>query len=450
MKLSHAPATDIIEGSINRSIFRLALPAMVSMVSIMLFEFVDLFWIGKLGAKAVAALGAASFVVWTIKSLANCVASGLNALVARNAGAKNHQRVQMWASQGLMLTFFFSIFIAVLTYLANLYIFNLIGLEAEVARMAQQYTLILIIGLFFIFELISVENIFRSAGNTFIPMLVIVVSLIINGILDPLFIFGWLGFPKMGMPGGAVASVISHILGFVFLIYKLKAVNIHLQFNTTSFFQNSKEIFRIGTPIGLLGAIFSTIYIVLSKNIAFFGTIPMAAISICHRIEGVPFFIAFGFSTAIAALVGQNLGANKPDRAEKAANLSLAYAATFLFAISICFILFGKSILRIFIDDVNVINEGYRYLFAVAIFEIFLSAEIILEGAFTGAGDTKPPFLISIPLTFLRIPFAYLFSITFGYGVVAIWWVISATTFLKGTIFFLWFRRGMWKLKKIG
>lgn len=450
MNVSDVPTNTITEGSISKGIFKLALPATVSMVSIMAFEFVDLLWIGKLGASAVAALGASAFVIWTIKSLANCVAAGLNALIARNAGAKNDARVQIWASQGLMLTFFVSIIIAILTYLANLFLFPLLGLEPEVAHMAQQYTFILTLGLVFVYASISIDNIFRAAGNTIIPMVIIIASLLLNAVLDPFFIFGWLGFPKMGMPGAALASAIAHLVAFVLLFLQLPRVKIHLQFHLTSFLPNSIEMLRIGTPIGVLGAVFSIIYIVLSRNIAYFGTVPMAAISICHRIEGVPFFIAFGFSTAVATIVGQNLGAGKPQRAEKGVNLSLGYATSFLFLVSISFILFGKSIMSLFISDPAVIEEGYRYLFAVAIFEIFLAPEVILEGAFTGAGDTRPPFMISIPLTFLRIPLAYYFSITLNYGVAAIWWVISVSTFLKGLIFYWWFQRGKWKLKKIG
>lgn len=416
----------------------------------MAFEFVDLFWIGKLGAKAVAALGAAAFVLWTIKALANCVAAGLNALIARNAGAGNFQRVQMWASQGLVLTFLFSIFVASLTYLVNLFLFQLLGLESEVANMAQEYTLILTLGMAFIYGSISLDSIFRAAGNTFIPMVIIVFSLLMNAILDPFFIFGWLGFPRMGMPGAALASAISHIFSFVLLLTQLPRVRIRLQFRLQAFRHNAQEMFRIGAPIGALGAIFSIIYILLSKNIAYFGTVPLAAISIGHRIEGIPFFIAFGFSIAVATVVGQNLGAGQPERAEKGVRLALAYAVSFLFVISICFILFGKTLLRLFINDPGVVAEGYRYLFAVSIFEIFLAPEVMLEGAFTGAGDTKPPFLISIPLTFLRIPLSFLFSITFDFGVVAIWWVISFSTFLKGVCFWLWFRRGRWKEKRIG
>ena len=450
MKLLSVPVANITEGSISKGIFQLALPAMVSMVSIMLYEFVDLFWIGKIGAEAVAALGASAFVVWTIKSLSSCVAAGLNALIARNAGANNFERVQMWASQGLVLTFSFSILIAGLTYIANLFLFQFLGLETEVAQMAQTYTLILVFGLIFIYASISIDNIFRAMGNTFTPMIIIVSSLVINAVLDPFFIFGWLGFPKLGMPGAALASAISHVVAFGLLFLKLPSIEIKLKFDLSSFFKNAVEILRIGTPIGALGAIFSIIYIILSKNIAYFGTVPMAAISIAHRIEGIPFFIAFGVSTAVSTVVGQNLGAGKPNRAEKGAHLSLAYAGSFLFFISICFIVYGKLILSFFINDQAVIDEAYRYLFAIAIFEVFLAPEVILEGAFTGAGDTKPPFLISIPLTFLRIPLAYYFSITLNYGVTAIWWVISFTMFLKGVTFFWWFQQGKWKEKRIG
>ncbi len=445
-----APAKNITEGSISAGLFQLALPAMVSMVSIMLYEFVDLFWIGKLGAEAVAALGASAFVLWTIKALSSCVSAGLNALIARNAGAKNFERVQMWASQGMVLTILFSIFVAALTFIANIFLFDLLGLEPEVARNAKQYTLVLTLALIFIYSSISLDTIFRAMGNTLIPMIIIVSGLALNAILDPFFMFGWFGFPKLGMPGAAVASAIAHIFTFLLLLINLPSIKIKLKFDLTSFFKNTIEILRIGMPIGALGAFFSIIYIILSKNIAYFGTVPMAAISIAHRIEGIPFFIAFGFSTAVSTVVGQNLGAGKPDRAEKGVQLSLVYASSFLLLISICFIFYGKAMLSFFISDQAVINEGYRYLFAIAIFEIFLAPEVILEGAFTGAGDTKPPFLISIPLTLLRIPLAYYFSITLNYGVAAIWWAISFTMFLKGVAFFWWFQRGRWKEKRIG
>ncbi len=443
-------ASNITQGSISAGLFQLALPAMISMVAIMLYEFIDLFWIGKLGAEAVAALGASAFVLWTIKALANCVAAGLNALIARNAGAENFPRAQMWASQGLVLTVLFALLIAAVTYLAHLFLFDLLGLAPVVAQNAQRYTFIMTLSLVFIYGSISLDTIFRAMGNTFVPMIIMVTGLALNAILDPLFIFGWLGMPKMGMPGAALASALSHFASTLMLLLALPLVKIKLKFQLDHFAAHARQMLQIGIPIGLLGAIFSIIYIALSKNIAYFGTVPLAAISIAHRIEGIPFFIAFGFSTAVATVVGQNLGAGKPDRAARGAFLSLAYAVAFLLIISIGFILYGREMMRWFISDPAVIEEGYRYLFAVAVFEIFLAAEVILEGAFTGAGDTRPPFAISIPLTALRIPMAYFFSIVLGYGVIAIWWTISFTTMLKGVTFFWWFQRGHWQHRQIG
>jgi len=439
----------ILYGSLNQGILKLAVPSMISMVSIMLFEIIDLFWIGRLGAPAVAALGASSFVVWTVKALANCTSAGINALVARVAGSQNRRAVQMWASQGFILTGVFALGIMLAFYLLNLFIFSWLGLEPEVALMAQRYTFIMVLSIFFVYETFALDTIFRSMGNTFIPMVIIVTCLTLNAILDPFFIFGWLGFPKMGMPGGALASLISHLLGMFLLLSQLSRIKITLKWKFERFARHAVEIFRIGIPIGLLEAVFSTIYIVLSKNIAYFGTVPMAAISAAHRLEGLPFFISFGFSVAVATFVGQNLGNGNPRRAEKAVNLALSYAVIFLFLISIAFILWGRRILGLFIVEQSVIEVGYQYLLVISIFEIFLAPEVILQGAFTGAGDTRPPFFISISFTFLRIPFAYLFSIVLGYGVLAIWWVIGISTFLKGVGLFLWFRRGQWKLKQV-
>jgi len=440
----------ILSGSLNRGLFKLAIPAIISVVSIMLFEFIDLLWIGRLGPEAVAALGAASFVVWTVKALENCVSAGINALVARVAGSRDMTQVEMWSSQGMILTSLFSVAITIPLLLINHRIFTLIGLAPEVAQMAEEYTLIMGLGIIFIYNGFTLDTIFRSLGNTFIPMVVMVIALALNALLDPLFIFGWLGFLKMGMPGGAVASVIAHAVGMVLLFLLLPKIKVRLAGRLQNFWRNSVEIFRIGIPIGVLGAVFSIIYIILSKNIAHFGTVPMAAVTAGHRIESLPFFIAFGFSTAVSTFVGQNLGNRNAARAEKAVHLALLYAMIFMGLMSLLFIFQGRFLLSIFVPDSTVVEAGYQYLFAISMFEIFLAPEVILEGAFTGAGDTKPPFFISIPLTFIRIPLAYLFSITLGLGVTAIWWVIAATTFFKGTTMFYWFQRGRWKTREVG
>ncbi|MBN2090375.1 MATE family efflux transporter [candidate division KSB1 bacterium] len=441
--------TIILQGSINRGIFKLALPAMISMVSIMFFEIIDLFWIGRLGSHAVAALGAASFVIWTMKALANCTVAGINAFVARVAGSGDDKAVQIWSNQGILASGLFGIVISILFYYLNHILFSLLGLEPEVARLAHDYTFIMILGIVFIYETFAFDTIFRSLGNTFIPMLITVITLSINAILDPFFIFGWFGFPQLGVAGGAVASVIAHIAGLFLFLFWLPAIPLKLRWIGRDFLKNSLQIFKIGLPIGFLEAFFSLIYIFLSKIIAYFGTTPLAAITAGHRIEALPFFLSFGFSVAVATFVGQNLGNQNPERAEKAVKIALGYAVIFLAFISMIYIFTGKTLLGFFIQDSAVIETGYEYLFAISIFEIFLAFEVILQGAFTGAGDTRPPFIISVIFTFLRIPAAYFFAIVFGFGVQAIWWTISISTFLKGIFMYFWFIRGHWKRRKL-
>ncbi len=449
--MSHAVTdnTVILQGSINRGIFKLAFPAMISMVSIMFFEIIDLFWIGRLGSQAVAALGAASFVIWTLKALANCTVAGINAFVSRVAGSGDKNAVQIWLIHGLLASGIFGFLISIIFYFLNRTLFSLLGLEPEVARLAQDYTFIMILGIVFIYEAFALDTIFRSLGNTFIPMIVTVISLSLNAILDPFFIFGWFGFPQLGVAGGAVASVIAHVTGLILLLILMPAIQLKFRWIGKDFLRNTLQIFRIGLPIGLLEALFSVIYIFLAKIITFFGTIPLAALTAGHRIEALPFFLSFGFSVAVATFVGQNLGNQNPHRAEKAVKIALGYAVVFLSIISLIFIFAGKILLGLFIRDSAVINTGYDYLFAISIFEIFLAFEVILQGAFTGAGDTRPPFIISVFFTLLRIPAAYFFAILLGWGVQAIWWAISISTFLKGSCMYFWFMRGNWKKKKL-
>ncbi len=396
----------ILDGPINRGIFRLALPAMISNVSIMLFELIDLFWIGRLGAAAVAALGAASFFVWAIKALAQSTAAGINSLVARGAGAKNKDAVILWASQGILTTLFFSLFILGISLLTTFPLFSHLGLTAIVEQQTRWYTLIIILGLPFIYEAFSLDTIFRSVGNTTIPMLVTIFALMLNALLDPFFMFGWAGFPKMGMPGGAVASIISHATAMFLFLLLLPKIQLRLKLTFKSFWSHSRQLIKIGLPIGLLEAFFSAIYIGLSRIISHFGTYPLAAIAVSHRLEGLPYFIVLGFSLAVATFVGQNLGNNNPIRAEKAVNLALSYGVSFLGIISIIFILCGRCVLGFFVTDPIVIDEAYNYLFAVSLFEFALALEVICQGAFIGAGNTRPPFFISIIGTAVRIPLA--------------------------------------------
>ena len=207
------------------------------------------------------------------------------------------------------------------------------------------------------------------------------------------------------------------------------------------------RISRIGAPIAAAGIIFSLTYMALTRIVAGFGTAPIAALGIGHRLEGIAYFAAVGFSVASATLVGQNLGANQPQKAERAAWMTLGFASIILFVACIVYFVFAGPIYRFFIDDPLVIQEGIKYLRIVAIFEIFLGFEVILEGAFSGAGNSIPPMTISVPITVLRIPLSMLLANYFNLGSTGVWWAIATTTGAKGIVMAIWFKRGKWKTK---
>lgn len=440
----------IVHQPILNTLFSLALPAVASSLFFVVYEIIDMFWVGKLGAKPVAALSTASFFVWMLRALAQTIATGALALISRRAGEKDKDALEKTTMNALLAAFIFAAFIMVSFFPLAVRVFKWINLEAEVAFLAREYALVFLAGLPFVYLMLTAEHIIRGVGNTKVPMIIIGFALFLNAVLDPVFIFHF----KMGLKGAAVATILAQIIGCILMtgaIWRFlpdcrpKCLRLNKSFFRESFF----PMMKIGAPISFSTAAFSMIYLVLSGIISTFGSAPLAAIGIGHRIEAFPYFIALGLSMATATMVGQNLGAGQPEKAKQSAFSSLKIASVILLVTSFIFYFFPETLYRFFIGDSDVVHHGAEYIRAVAVFEIFLGFEVVLEGAFTGAGDTKPPFIIVFTVTLLRIPLAYFLSITLGFGTIAIWWSISTTTFLKGAILFYWFRKGHWMHKKL-
>jgi len=440
----------LTEQPLIRSIIRLTLPSIGSGLFIVVFEIADMFWIGRLGASAVAALGAASFFVWMLRALAQTMATGILAMVSRRIGEGDEKRAIQVIIDGFAGTSLFSFLIMAVTLPFSHQLFQWIHLEPVLVKMAGDYVQIIIIGLISLYLTTSFEHVIRGLGNTKTPMIVVGSSLILNIVLDPVFIFIF----KMGLTGAAIATVISHLVAAIWLIFSvprfLPAIKHCRLHHSRHFFKRTViPMVRIGAPIAFNGVAFSVIYLILSGIISYFGSKPLAALGIGHRIETVPFFVAWGFSVAVSTIVGQNLGAGKPERAKEAVFLSLKIASSILFLISVIFYFFPESLYLFFISDTEVVYHGVHYLKWIAIFETFLALEIILEGAFSGSGHTHPPMIIAIPVTFLRIPGAWLLGVYFDFGIDAIWFFISFTTFIKGVLLLFWFLKGTWMEKEV-
>jgi putative MATE family efflux protein len=209
----------------------------------------------------------------------------------------------------------------------------------------------------------------------------------------------------------------------------------------TPAFGVAARIARVGAPIALSQVSFCLVYMALARVIARFGTPAVAAVGIGHKAESIAYFVSAGFGFAAATMVGQNLGARRPDRASRAAWVACWYALVPSTLVAVAMVVFPHEIARFFIDDPAVTAVAVRYLQIVAVSEIFLVFEIVLEGAFGGAGDSVPPLVVGGPLSIARVPAAYFLAVTLDWGVDGIWWAISISTVLKGGLMAAWFAR---------
>lgn len=441
----------IVHKNIHKVILSLSLPGMVSSVMQTLYQLVDAYWVGKLGAASLAAIGGSSFILWAVYSLTALSSSGITALVAQNIGAGDEKVARSSAAQGMLVSTFSALILGVVVYFSQGLLYKIMGFDPQVKELAYQYMNIILLGIVFSFWFTGLEAVFRGIGDTRTPMIIIALALTLNAILDPLLIFGWFGLPELGIAGAAWASVIAQFLAMLLSAYFLyrkqflpvfkKRSSARLQLKTVT------RILYIGAPIGFGGFFFSLIYVGLTAIISEFGTDAIAAIGVCHRIEGVAWFACVGFSAAAATLVGQFVGAGDLKKAEHAVWWVNGYGGFTLIIVSIVFYFFPGELMAIFTSEKTVQAIGVEYFKIIALFEIFLAFEVIMEGAFSGAGYTLPVMLATVPITAARIPLAWYLALYLQMGYNGIWWAIAVTTFLKGVFNLILFKKGVWRKK---
>jgi putative MATE family efflux protein len=202
-------------------------------------------------------------------------------------------------------------------------------------------------------------------------------------------------------------------------------------------------------PISISGIVFSIVYLFINRLTSSFGTETVATLGIGNRIESINYLVAYGFSLATATLVGQNLGAQNPKRAAEMTHKTIQLVSAYIGVTSLFFLVFPEAIVRVFTDDPSVIASGRDYVRILAISQVFMGWEIVLEGAFSGAGYTWPPMIVAIPGAIARIPLAWLLAVHWSLGPDGIWWAISATTVAKAVVLYIWFARGTWKHERV-
>ncbi len=440
---------NLTELGAGSAILTMALPATGTMMIEGLYHLVDTFWVGKLGATALAAASASAFILWMLFSSSDIVGVSTNTLVAQNVGAGRDDRIKDVVRRGIVGSLILGLVGGALVFPFRESYFLLLGVEVEVARLGGGYLAPWLLGLPVIMMTIVVQAAFRGAGDAKTPMLLMGSMVAFNAVLDPLLIFGWTLVPAFGLKGAAWASVFCHLLGSVAGALILKKRGLWPDWNGSRFFYVRMiewwEMLRIGAPLALNGMFFSLTYIGLTAVIAIFGSNAIAAIGIGHRLESFPWFISYGFSVAAASLVGQYMGAGKPEEAARVAWRCSGIATAFIVVFCLVILLYVEPLIRFFIDDPEVVLEGSRYLRIAGICWIVGVLEVVLTGAFGGAGHSLPALAIGVPFTAIRIPMAYLLAVSLGMGVVGVWWAIGLSMVVKGLLIGIWFKRGGWK-----
>lgn len=427
---------------IYKHLFRVVIPATFGYLGLTLFDVVDIFWIEKLGAEAVAGVASAGFIMWALNSVIQVTASGATSLVGRFHGAEERSNAWRVIIQSAWLSLFISSLLALFLAPHVAAPFRWMGLSGESAQAAVDYFLTLLLFSPVVFIDMLAGSIFNGYGDNKISNIIVIFCLILNAVADPIFMFGWCGFKAMGVKGAAYATVLGHLVSCILRIYFLRKRSyippfryfLNFKFNYAS------SIVKIGTPNFLSSLIWSTVYPFLTRLITPFGMIPLSAVGIAHRLENFPYFIAMGFGVGMTALVSYYKGKGETDKIERVYGAGMRVSTLLILPYVLLFLFFPYQVAGLMTSDLNLIDATAGYLFVIGVFELFMSWENVTSGVFTGLGLTYPTLLINLPLTIGRIPLGWFLAYKKNMGVTGIWWAISFTTFLKGMGLYVLYR----------
>ncbi|TAE56771.1 MAG: MATE family efflux transporter [Bacteroidetes bacterium] len=436
---------DYTEGSIRKAVFLLAIPMILELSLESVFAVVDIFFVSKLGPAAIATVGLTESVITIIYSMAIGLSTAATAIVARRIGEKDPEAAAHAGAQSLLIALVITAVLSVLGVIFAGDILALMGASEEVVREGAIFTRIMLGGSLVIILLFLINGIFRGAGDAAMAMRSLWIASIINIILCPLFI------QFFGLKGAAIATVIGRSSGVAYQCYHLfKKGSGILTFQKRHFIFDRTliaSIIKIATPATLQFIIGSGSWIVLARLVAESGGTDASA-GYQIAIRNLVFFIlpAWGLSNAAATLVGQNLGAKKPERAEQSVWLTVRYNVIFMAFVSVLFVFFANAIIRIFTAEEAVIAYGAQSLRIMGAGFIFYGIGMVMAQALNGAGDTRTPTIINFVCFWLfQIPFAYFLALGLGMKSTGAFIAIPVAETLIALVSWYFFRKGKWK-----
>ncbi len=447
---------DYTQGSIKTAIFLLAVPMILELILESVFAVVDMYFVGHLpnAKEAVATVGLTESVISLVYTLGIGLSVGATAIVARRVGEKNFKEASHSGAQAIIVSILLSLVLCIVGYLFAADILALMGAKNEVIQQGTIFTKIMFLGTPSIILLFLINGIFRGAGDAAMAMKSLWIASGVNIILCPLLIYGLGPIQALGLKGAAIATVVGRTCGVIYQCYYLfkKGRNIEL---VKSYFNWDwpiiKNLLNVAAPATFQFFVQSGSWIVLAYLVSTTGSTDASA-GYQIAIRNVVFFIlpAWGLSNAAATLVGQNLGAKQPERAQQSVLLTTKYNVFFMGGVTLLFVFFSKSIIGIFTTEPEILNYGSRALQIIGVGYIFYGIGMVMIQALNGAGDTKTPTWINIVcFWFIQIPLAWILAIHFKMGPTGAFIAIPAAETVLALSAWYFFKKGKWKTVQV-
>lgn len=444
---------DFTEVNLGRAILLLSIPSVLEMIMESVFVIVDIFFVSKLGADAVATVGLTESLVTVVYAVSFGLATATTSMVSRRIGEKNPGKASETAFQAILTGLAVSAVIAVPGIMYAGKLLEMMGASPEIVNNFSGYAGILLGGNGIIMLLFIINAIFRSAGDAAIAMRVLWIGNIINIVLDPCFIFGIGPFPEMGVRGAAVATTTGRGVAMIYQFWLLFRGQKRIRLSFKDLKINIKIIIRLlRISIGSIGQnlIATSSWIALVRIISIFGSEVVAGYTIAIRIVNFVLLPSCGISNAASTLVGQNLGANKPHRAEKAVMATSWVNMGLLGIVGIILLIFPEFFIKLFITDTAVLKSGTECLWILSLGFIAYGFGMVLVNSFNGAGDTSTPLKINIfAYWIIEIPLAWMLALRSGMNEEGVYIAILIAESIMTLTAWITFRKGKWKLKSV-
>lgn len=443
----------LLRGSIAKNIFNLALPIITAHLFANIYYLADMMFVGRIGPSALAAVSMGAVLMSITWTLLIGLAIAASSLTARFYGAQNREMVEKVALHSLIIAFFSSVILLIIGIFATPFLLKMLGGSEDVFAQSETYTKIVFGGAGGLIFLFITNSLFRGSGDVKTPMITLAIASLINIILDPLLIFGIGPFPELGVKGAAIATVIGQVSGALLNLTILLKRKTRIRLPHQWFPLDAKlfkTILRISLPGSLQNFIHTVSGLVIMRLVTAYGTGAVAAYGIGIRIDIMIMLPGWAIGAAVATILGQNLGAGQPDRAEKTGWHGVGFYFILLLILSSALWFGSREVIMLFNSDPQVVLIGSNYIKTVSIGYLSLSIVLILTMAMNGAGYTVVPMLLgAFSYLVFRIPSAIMLSDFFQMGTQGLWIAISGSFFVQAVLTSIWFRLGHWKHNKV-